>query len=241
MNMSEIGMKISADYYDFMRFAFINQTCNKRLETGVFYRMCSCRGNNFYGMPEMKFNTILGTQYVLQAKDYLLYPSIEQNTRYTRCGLGILRVKNFNFEYNITQADDKQLPYLQPPPVVLEDYVLGQQFFTIYNPIFEITIDSTNLGWAQNISRNTLGPTMKLIILDKERHPRDNLFLYGMIVTGLLLIWFAASLSVKRRYRIETQKQRWKVIKELEEDYDVYVSDEYAYHIADNKMQMQQL
>jgi len=41
---------------------------------------------------------------------------------------------------------------------VLEDYVLGQQFFTIYNPIFEITIDSTNLGWAQNISRNTLGP-----------------------------------------------------------------------------------
>jgi len=24
MNMSEIGMKISADYYDFMRFAFIN-------------------------------------------------------------------------------------------------------------------------------------------------------------------------------------------------------------------------
>jgi hypothetical protein len=82
---------------------------------------------------------------------------------------------------------------------------------------------------------------MKLIILDKEQHPRDNFFLYGMIATGLLLIWFAASLSVKRRYRIETQKQRWKVIKELEEDYDVYVSDEYAYHIADNKMQMQQL
>jgi hypothetical protein len=133
------------------------------------------------------------------------------------------------------------LPYLQPPPVELEDYVLGQQFFTIYNPIFEITIDSTNLGWAQNISRNTLGPTMKLIILDKERAPKKNLFLYGMIATGLFLIWFAASLSVKRRYRIETQKQRWKVIKELEEDYDVYVSDEYAYHIADNKMQMQHL
>lgn len=59
-----------------------------------------------------------------------------------------------------------------------------------------------------------------------------------MIALGLLLIWFTVSLSVKRKERIETQKQRWKDIKELEEDYDVYVSDEYAYHIADNKLQM---
>ena len=62
--------------------------------------------------------------------------------------------------------------------------------------------------------------------------------MYGMIALGLLLIWFTVSLSVTRKERIETQKQRWKDIKELEEDYDVYVSDEYAYHIADNKLQM---
>ncbi len=53
-----------------------------------------------------------------------------------------------------------------------------------------------------------------------------------------MLLWFAVSLAVKRRERIEIQKQRWKDIKELEEDYDVYVSDEYAYHIADNKLKM---
>ena len=29
--------------------------------------------------------------------------------------------------------------------------------------------------------------------------------------------------------------------KELEEDYDVYVSDEYAYHIADSKLQLHQI
>lgn len=65
--MSEIGMKISPgklffdinilDYYDYMRYAFINQTCNKRREDGVSYRMCSCRGNNFFGMPDLVFNT----------------------------------------------------------------------------------------------------------------------------------------------------------------------------------------
>jgi hypothetical protein len=55
---------------------------------------------------------------------------------------------------------------------------------------------------------------------------------------GCSLLFLAVSLSRKRAHRIEVQKQRWKDIKELEEDYDVYVSDEYAYHIADNKMHM---
>ncbi len=41
--------------------------------------------------------------------------------------------------------------------------------------------------------------------------------------------------------RLKEEKQRWKDIKELEEDYDVYVTDEYAYHINDAKMQMQQI
>jgi hypothetical protein len=50
-------LDLSLDYYDYMRYAFINQTCNQRREDGVSYRMCSCRGNNFFGLPELKFNT----------------------------------------------------------------------------------------------------------------------------------------------------------------------------------------
>ncbi len=72
----------------------------------------------------------------------------------------------------------------------------------------------------------------------QELPPKDHLFTYGMVILGFMLLWFAVSLAVKRKERIEIQKQRWKDIKELEEDYDVYVSDEYAYHIADNKLQM---
>jgi queuine/archaeosine tRNA-ribosyltransferase len=62
-----------------------------------------------------------------------------------------------------------------------------------------------------------------------------------MTLASLLALWFTVHLSKKRAQRIEIQKQKWKDIKELEEDYDVYVSDEYAHHIADAKMQMQQL
>ena len=62
-----------------------------------------------------------------------------------------------------------------------------------------------------------------------------------MISVGCLLIWMAISLSRKRAVRIRIQDQRWKDIKELEEDYDVYVSDEYAYHIADAKLQLQHM
>jgi ATP:corrinoid adenosyltransferase len=57
----------------------------------------------------------------------------------------------------------------------------------------------------------------------------------------VVFIVFATYYSKKRRARLEEQRQRWKDIKELEEDYDVYVSDEYAYHIADGKLPIQKL
>jgi hypothetical protein len=41
--------------------------------------------------------------------------------------------------------------------------------------------------------------------------------------------------KLRQKMKIETE------IKELEEDYDVYVSDEYAYHIADSKLRMHQI
>jgi hypothetical protein len=52
-------------------------------------------------------------------------------------------------------------------------------------------------------------------------------------IAGVFLMAIISYLSYKRRARLVDQRQRWKDIKELEEDYDVYVSDEYAYHIAD--------
>jgi hypothetical protein len=57
-----------------------------------------------------------------------------------------------------------------------------------------------------------------------------------MILFTLFLIALTTVLSRKRGLRIKEEIKRWKEIKELEEDYDVYVSDEYAYHIADSKL-----
>jgi hypothetical protein len=48
-------------------------------------------------------------------------------------------------------------------------------------------------------------------------------------------------LAKKRAQRIKETRHRWKQIKELEEDYDVYVADEYALHIADMQNQKNNL
>lgn len=60
------------------------------------------------------------------------------------------------------------------------------------------------------------------------------------VFAGLLLAAISW-LSLRRRGRLLEQRRRWKDIKELEEDYDVYVSDEYAYHIADAQALRQNL
>jgi len=62
-----------------------------------------------------------------------------------------------------------------------------------------------------------------------------------MILFTILLIVMSTLLSRKRGRRIREELKRWKEIKELEDDYDVYVSDEYAYHIADAKLQLHQI
>ena len=56
-----------------------------------------------------------------------------------------------------------------------------------------------------------------------------------------ILLTITVIFTKKRAQRIADQRQRWKDIKELEEDYDVYVSDEYAYHITDEKTNLNQL
>ena len=62
-----------------------------------------------------------------------------------------------------------------------------------------------------------------------------------MTAFSIVLIVLSTLLSKKRAQRLSEEVKRWKEIKELEEDYDVYVSDEYAYHIADSKLQMHQI
>jgi len=50
----------------------------------------------------------------------------------------------------------------------------------------------------------------------------------------VILFVVATYLSIKRRRRVAERGRRWRQIKDLEEDYDVYVSDEYAHHISEN-------
>jgi hypothetical protein len=63
----------------------------------------------------------------------------------------------------------------------------------------------------------------------------------SIVAFSVILIVLSTILSKKRGSRIQQEMRRWKDIKELEEDYDVYVSDEYAYHIADSKLQLHQI
>ena len=56
-----------------------------------------------------------------------------------------------------------------------------------------------------------------------------------MVFAVVLLLFFATFLSKMRSNRVLEQRQKWKDIKDLEEDYEIYVSDEYAHHINDAK------
>ena len=60
------------------------------------------------------------------------------------------------------------------------------------------------------------------------------------IVSGLFLL-LSTTVARQRYRRIQDQREKWMNIKELEEDYDVYVADEYAYHIADTQNQKKNL
>ena len=59
--------------------------------------------------------------------------------------------------------------------------------------------------------------------------------MFAMIIVSAIFLLFSTILFRKRKQRLIDQRLRWKQIKELEEDYDVYISDEYAYHITDTR------
>ena len=57
-----------------------------------------------------------------------------------------------------------------------------------------------------------------------------------MSILGLLSLILISLLTRRKFLRLKEQYSKWKDIKELEDDYDVYVSDEYAYHITDMRV-----
>lgn len=72
--------------------------------------------------------------------------------------------------------------------------------------------------------------------------PKTN---YNLLITmsivsvfSLLLVW---CFTRNKRKRLAIQYKKWRDIKELQDDYEVYVSDEYHYHINDVKMQIEHL
>lgn len=85
------------------------------------------------------------------------------------------------------------------------------------------------------------GPYLTVYLTNDEIRPPSYAYLYGMITTACIFLAISSYFSRRRSQRLLSEKKRWKDIKELEEDYDVYVTDEYAYHITDAKLQMQQI
>ena len=55
-------------------------------------------------MPLLTLNSYQDKHFRMHPKDYLLFPSIEERTRQTKCGLGVLKTKNFVFE-----TDEKEI------------------------------------------------------------------------------------------------------------------------------------
>ena len=76
-------------------------------------------------MPLLTLNSLQGKHFRLHPKDYLLFPSIEERTRQTKCGLGVLKTRNYVFGID---EKEKQFysPFLVDPPIGYNDYVLGQ-------------------------------------------------------------------------------------------------------------------
>jgi len=65
---------------------------------------------------------------------------------------------------------------------------------------------------------------------------RNNYYVSSMAIIGAGGLALITYLTRRKYLRLRVQYQKWKDIKELEEDYDVYVSDEYAFHITDLKV-----
>jgi len=57
--------------------------------------------------------------------------------------------------------------------------------------------------------------------------------------TILILTVLIGALTWKKFKRKRDNRKRWQDIKELEKDYDIYVSDEYAYQVNELQMQME--
>lgn len=68
---------------------------------------------------------------------------------------------------------------------------------------------------------------------------------WGDFITfGIAIVLFFMMLIILtylKYKRLKREHERWLDIKELEKDYDVFVTDEYAHQISDIKVQLQYL
>ena len=82
---------------------------------------------------------------------------------------------------------------------------------------------------------------MKVNVGIERGYPVDNdygdfyIFCAAIVCFFVLLIL----LTYKKNKRLKEEHKKWLDIKELEKDYDVFVTDEYAHQITDIKSQMQ--
>lgn len=74
---------------------------------------------------------------------------------------------------------------------------------------------------------------MELRLAVPQMEETDYGFLINCGIASAIFLITSTWVARKRSWRMQELRLRWKNIKELEEDYDVYVADEYAYHIAD--------
>eukprot|EP00347_Sterkiella_histriomuscorum_P014099 403362171 len=208
VNMSEYGIFLNSEYYSYMHDSFLIYNCYYKEDK---YKLCMCSGNNFQGMPHVQMLTE-SLSFSMYPYDYLLYPIIQQSTRVTRCILSLQINKDKTYD------------------VSTQDYVLGQAFFALFNPMFVIDFsDESNPQFSLYIQGG--GPIQ----------PHGMSFLISMICISVFTIIMITLFTRNKRLRLTIQYKKWKDIKELQDDYEVYVTDEYSYHINDVRMQIEHL
>jgi len=95
-------------------------------------------------------------------------------------------------------------------------YLLGQVFITKYNEYIRIRRDPGQITIEVGLKTGdplSSGLTNTLVF----------------VFTIIFLTIYILALTWKKWVRKRENEKRWKDIRELEKDYDVYVSDEYAY------------
>ncbi|CDW85634.1 UNKNOWN [Stylonychia lemnae] len=216
-------------YYSYFNESFLFWNCYFRYD-GM--RMCRCRGNSFEGMPNIQLIS-QKFSYLMEPSDYLLYPTIET-----------VKLLMLIYARIIERRDVPQRCRTQA--------ILSLKLGTKISRLDKHTLlFSTQYFWlilAMNLIPNFMFISKSMFELYQFYYfsgdtniERSLQHVITMLIFLVVMIALITLFTKGKQSRLKIQYQRWKDIKELEDDYDVYVSDEYAYHITDLKVQMDQL